>query len=171
MAIATLTGATELACAHAFWSKVYAQVGDESIGAACPLRINNAPRPSGLELPLWLRVLGCLPLRGAAGFTDGRRPRSLQVGNRGPARLGVSACYGDSGPGGCVWIDRMRWKVSAGGTRRSPRRRQQGLWRVSRAWNGVSTGVPEWRMVERHRSRWKTGDHDGGSWDVWGSTS
>ncbi len=53
VAIATLTGAAELACGQAFSSKVYAQVEREFIEAACRLRVKLRPTADHLALPLW----------------------------------------------------------------------------------------------------------------------
>ena len=53
MAIATLTGAADLACGHAFSSKVYAAVGGESIWGKLLLWVRSRPNRLSPGLPLW----------------------------------------------------------------------------------------------------------------------
>ncbi len=53
MAIATLTGAAELACGHALLSKVYALVEKESIEAGCPEWVTTGRNDRAAKLLLW----------------------------------------------------------------------------------------------------------------------
>ena len=118
---------------------------------------HTRPIISGRRCPFWLRVLGCLPRRGCAAVTGGRRRRSLQVGNRGPARLVGGAGYGDSGMGVGGRMGRGLRGASGERTRRSRRRPPRGVSRLSRGWNSRLDGALGLGMVERHRSRSRAG--------------
>ncbi len=102
---------------------------------------------------LVLRLLGCLPLMNVAVCTVGRRPRRLRGGNRGPARLGGAAVYGESSCCGGGWVCAIdvAWRVSGdGGRGLGPVRGVLGL---RRRWNGVRDGASVRRLAERHRCR------------------
>jgi len=82
---------------------------------------------------------------------DGRRPRSLKGGNRGPSSLGGAARYGESGVGRCVDVcaEERVWTAWGAGACRWARRgggaggcAHGGDARVAVRRSGISASVP-----------------------------